>query len=101
MENINLEPVVSAAVTLLAAVITTFLVPYIKGKISEQQYEKLLEAVKTAVAAAEQLFSEAKSGPDKKQYVQELLTAQGFDVSEEKIDAMIEASVGRINGVEV
>ena len=101
MDNINLQPVISAAVALIAAVITTVLIPYIKGKISQQEYDKLIEAVRIAVAAAEQLFTSPQSGADKKQYVQEFLAAQGYDVSDQEIDTMIEATVGKINGVEV
>ena len=101
MDNINLQPVISAAVALIAAVITTVLIPYIKGKISQQEYDKLIEAVRIAVAAAEQIFTSPQSGADKKQYVQEFLAAQGYDVSQQEIDTMIEATVGKINGVEV
>ena len=77
------------------------MIPYIKGKISQQQYDKLMEAVRIAVAAAEQIFTSPQSGADKKQYVQEFLAAQGYDVSQQEIDTMIEATVGKINGVEV
>ena len=101
MDNINLQPIISAVIALIAALITTFLIPYIKGKISKQQYDRLLEAVRIAVAAAEQLFTSPQSGADKKQYVQEFLAAQGYDVSDQEIDTMIEATVGKINGVEV
>lgn len=101
MDNIDLQPIVSALTALIAAVITTFLVPYIKGKISRQEYDRLMEAVRIAVAAAEQLFTSPQSGADKKQYVQEFLAAQGYDVSQQEIDTMIEATVSKINGVEI
>lgn len=101
MDNINLQPIISAVIALIAAIITTVLIPYIKGKITQQQYDRLLEAVRIAVAAAEQLFTSPQSGADKKQYVQEFLAAQGYDVSDQEIDTMIEATVGKINGVEV
>ena len=101
MDNINLQPIISAVIALIAALITTFLIPYIKGKISKQQYDRLLEAVRIAVAAAEQIFTSPQSGADKKQYVQEFLAAQGYDVADQEIDTMIEATVGKINGVEV
>lgn len=101
MDNINLQPIISAVIALIAAIITTVLIPYIKGKITQQQYDRLLEAVRIAVAAAEQLFTSPQSGADKKQYVQEFLAAQGYDVSQREIDTMIEATVGKINGVEV
>ena len=101
MDNINLQPIISAVIALIAALITTVLIPYIKGKITQQQYDRLLEAVRIAVAAAEQIFTSPQSGADKKQYVQEFLAAQGYDVSQREIDTMIEATVGKINGVEV
>ena len=101
MENINIQPVLNALMTLMAAVITCVLVPFIKSKLTKQQQDKLLELVKIAVSAAEQIFSQAKSGTEKKQYVQEFLISKGYDVSKPEIDAMIEAAVSRINGVEV
>ena len=101
MENINIQPVLNALMTLMAAVITCVLVPFIKSKLTKQQQDKLLELVKIAVSAAEQIFSQAKSGAEKKQYVQDFLVSKGYDVSEPEIDTMIEAAVSRINGVEV
>ncbi len=101
MENIDLQPVISAAVALMAAIITTVLVPYIKGKLTQQQYDRLLEAVRTAVAAAEQLYPQENSGTDKKLYVRRLLSERGYDSFKPEIDAMIEAAVSKINGVEV
>ena len=101
MENINIQPVLNAFITLIAAVITCVLVPFIKSKLTQQQQDKLLEWVRVAVAAAEQIFSQAKSGAEKKQYVQDFLVSKGYDVSEPEIDTMIEAAVSRINGVEV
>ena len=101
MENINIQPVLNAFITLMAAVITCVLVPFIKSKLTKEQQDRLLELVKIAVSAAEQIFSQAKSGTEKKQYVQEFLISKGYDVSKPEIDAMIEAAVSRINGVEV
>lgn len=99
--NIDFQPVISALMALLAAVITSVLVPYLRNKTTQQQRDKLLEWVRIAVSAAEQIFSQAKSGTEKKQYVQELLVSKGYDVSEPEIDAMIEAAVSRINGVKL
>lgn len=101
MMNIDFQPVISALMALLAAVITSVLVPYLRNKTTQQQRDKLLEWVRIAVSAAEQIFSQAKSGTEKKQYVQELLVSKGYDVSEPEIDAMIEAAVSRINGVKL
>lgn len=101
MESINIQPVLNALITLMAAVITCVLVPLIKNKLTQQQQDKLLEWIKIAVSAAEQLFSSPQSGAEKKQYVQEFLVSKGYDVSNTEIDAMIEAAVSRINGVEV
>ena len=101
MENINIQPVLNAFITLMAAVITCVLVPFIKSKLTKEQQDKLLELVKIAVSAAEQIFSQAKSGTENKKYVQDFLISIGYDVSKPEIDAMIEAAVSRINGVEV
>ncbi len=97
--NFDFQPVISAVIALIGAIITTVIVPYIRSKTTQQQRDELMKWVQIAVAAAEQLFPAAKSGRQKKAYVQKFLTGQGYDSADPEIDTMIEAAVSKINGV--
>ena len=47
-------PIIEAAIALLAAIITYFVVPFIKSKTTEAQQQKLEYWIKAAVRYAEQ-----------------------------------------------
>jgi len=94
---IDITPVINAVIAIIAAVITAFLVPWIKSKTTEQQRKEIGAWVKIAVAAAEQLYKGAGRGAEKKAYVIKFLKKNGFTVDTEAIDAMIEAAVQQLN----
>lgn len=93
---IDLTPVFQAAVALIAAVITVFVIPYIKGKTTEQQREQVSNWVRVAVTAAEQLYTGSKKGTEKKAFVLNFLTELGLTVDEAALDALIEAAVHKL-----
>lgn len=66
---INLTPLVNAFIVLLGAVITAFLVPYIKRKLNEAQLNELAKWVEVAVKAAEQIIKGTKVGQERKEWV--------------------------------
>lgn len=70
MENINITPIIEIIIALIGAVITYFLIPYIKTKMTENQFEYLEGIVKTAVYAAEVLFNGDGRGTEKREYVE-------------------------------
>lgn len=84
-----------AVIALVAALITAFLVPYIKSRTTAQQQATIAGLVEVAVAAAEQLY-ESGQGEAKKSYVVTWLQAAGVEV-DDTVDAMIEAAVYAIN----
>lgn len=90
---IDLTPIVQAGVILLGAVITTFIVPYVKTKTSKEQRDQLAAWTKIAVTAAEQIYSGVGRGYEKKQYVLEFLKTKGYSIDLDEINALIEASV--------
>lgn len=90
---INITPVLQAVVGLCAAVITTFVVPYIKSKTTAEQQKKANAYVKIAVTAAEQIYNESDQGDKKKAYVLTWLANHGIAIDEDELDAMIEAAV--------
>ena len=50
---IDLTPIFQALIALVAALITAFLIPYIKTKMSTEQQENLVQLVEFSVLAAE------------------------------------------------
>lgn len=65
----NLFKVIMALIPVFGAIITGFVVPYLKTKISATQIEEIIKWVTKAVQAAEVLFDAPKSGEAKREYV--------------------------------
>ena len=93
----DLTPIVNAVITLIAAIITTFLIPWIKSKIDAAKLAQIVEWVGIAVRAAEQIYNESGMGEKKKQYVLDFLASKGFTLDPDSINAMIEAAVKELN----
>ena len=90
--QIDLTQIILAIITLIGALISRYLIPFIKSKLDDRQTEALNAIVRVAVFAAEQLF-ESTEGKAKKQYVLNLLKDNGYDVDSAVVDALIEATV--------
>lgn len=94
---IDITIIIEALIGILVAIITTFIIPWIKEKIDTERYEKAKSAVVIAVKAAEQIYRETGLGKEKKAYVVDFLRDKGFVFDEEYIDCMIEAAVLELN----
>lgn len=94
---VDITPIVNAVIALIAAIISAFLIPWIKANTTEQQRQTILELIKIAVAAAEQIYEGEGRGEEKKQYVLNFLTSKGIAVDDEAINAAIESYVQQIN----
>lgn len=92
----DVTPIINAAVALLAAVITAFVVPWIKRNTSQKDREELLKWVEIAVAAAQQLYHKL-SGEERKAYVVCFLAGLGYSVDDAALDAAIEAAVLKLH----
>lgn len=93
----DFTPVFEAVAALVAVIITTILVPYIKSKTTTQQQQQINAWVKIAVAAAEQTLKGSGRGAEKKEYVLLWLEQHDIHLDEDSIDAMIEAAVYELN----
>lgn len=98
--DVDITPIMQAVIALVSAVITVFLIPYIKTKLNEAQRKRIKEYIDTAVMAAEKLFPSVngeKLGEEKLQYVADYLKSKGieFDVGDvyDDIRIMIESAV--------
>lgn len=85
-------------VALLSAAVTTFLIPYLKQRLTEEKQKRLLFWVQTAVRAAEQLFG-SSAGKQKKEYVVAFLLSKGIVFDVDEVTAMIESEVYKLTGV--
>lgn len=90
---IDLTSILSAAVVLVSAVLTVFLIPLIKRKVDAEKLDNIREWVGIAVCAAEQIFRGSGLGAEKKSYVVSFLHDHGFTVDAEELDTLIEAAV--------
>lgn len=93
----DLTPIFQAGILLVAALITTFLVPYIISKTTQQQRETISYLAQTAVAALEQTIKGTKMGSEKYAKAIQYFKDRGYnlDVAEirQQIDMEIEKQV--------
>jgi predicted outer membrane protein len=82
---IDATAILELIITILAGVVCTYLIPYLKQK-------RLTWLVSTAVAAAEQAMKDS-TGAEKKEYVIKWLANRGITYDSDKIDAVIESAV--------
>ena len=92
----DLTPIFNAVIALLAALVTAFVIPWLKRKTSAQEREELLRWVEIAVAAAEQIW-DSTQGEEKKKAVLAFLREKGFTFTESEIDSAIEAAVLKLH----
>lgn len=90
--TIDLTQIILAVITLISGLVARYVIPWIKGKLNDQQAEAMNGIVRVAVFAAEQLFNSTE-GKAKKAYVLNLLRDNGYDIDSATVDALIEATV--------
>jgi len=93
----DMTPIAEAVIALVLALITAFVIPYIRSKTTLSQQAKLQSLVTIAVKAAEQIFTGTGLGEKKKAYVLQWLKDRGVTVNMDKLDAMIESAVYELN----
>lgn len=96
MFEMNWEAVIELAIFVLAALISMYVIPWLKTKLGEAQYNALWERVCMLVQAAQKLFpkiDEIKTGAKKNAYVKERLTEDYGVTVTPAVEAMIEAAV--------
>ena len=94
---LDITPIVEAILALVAVVITSIVIPYIKKRTTTEQQKEIVAWVKIAVAAAEQIYVGTGRGPEKKMYVVEWLADRNISIDTNEIDALIESAVYELN----
>ena len=90
---IDLTPIVNALITLLGLLLTTFLIPWIRVKVSAEKLEQVKKWTSVGVKAAEMIYRESGMGEAKKKYVRKFLESKGYKLDIDTVDALIEATV--------
>lgn len=90
--------IIEAAVTLISAIVTCFLIPLVKSRLSAEKKEKLEFWIEAAVKAAEQIFKGIeKSGTQKKEFVVQFLLSKGLVFDIDEVTALIEREVYKLS----
>ena len=93
--------ILKLVLSICTVVITAYVVPFIKQKISDKKYEKLVQFVQTAVEAAEQEIKGTGLGKEKKlrvvEFAKDYLNEHGIDISGDQLNDLIEAIVYEMN----
>ena len=96
MNMIDITPIVNAVIALLAAIVSSVVIPWIHTKIDDAETAQFLRWVEIAVAAAEQLYHTA-DGEAKKRYVLDYLTQKGYELDARDVNNAIEAAVLKLH----
>lgn len=96
MNNITFD-VLKIVISVCAALITVYAVPYLKALKEDSRYESLVDMVEVAVRAAEQTFKQSGQGAQKKEevlnFISEYMTTHGLSISSYQLNQLIEAAV--------
>ena len=90
---IDITNIISTAIALVLALISTFLIPWLKNKVDAEKFEQIKEWTRVAVQAAEMIYNGVGRGEEKKTYVINYLNEKGFKIDTATIDALIESAV--------
>lgn len=85
---VDLTPIILAIITIIGALVTYKLIPWIQTQTTADQYELLLTTVRILVYSAEQMKLKGII-EDKFGYVQDQLALKGFAVDLNAIQAMV------------
>lgn len=89
-------------IPVIGAVVTYFVVPYLKAALGGVKLEQYREWARLAVKCAEMIWKETGHGADKKSYVSEFLdrmfNSKKMLLTEEQINVLIEAAVQELPG---
>lgn len=96
MEDITLM-ILKVVVSVCAALITVYVVPYLKTLRQDKRYASLMDMVEVAVKAAEQTIKEPGQGDYKKAeviaFVSDWMMEHGIKISQDELSQLIECAV--------
>ena len=90
---IDLTSIIMAVIGLIGAVVSAFLIPYLKNKLTSEQLSQAAFWVDIAVEAAEMIYVGSGRGAEKKEYVLKFLEDKGFTFNPGEVETLIEGMV--------
>ena len=91
MNTIDITPIVNAALALIGAGVSVFLIPWLKKQTTEAQRKELTAWVKIGVAAAEQLYVGQGRGEEN------TFSTENWNRPEEEVQALMSLLVSAIH----
>ena len=89
--------ILKIVISVCAALVTVYVIPYLKTLKEDRRYAQILDMVEVAVRAAEQTIKGAGKGIEKKEKVENIIYAwlmeRGIEISTEQINQLIECAV--------
>lgn len=100
MEAETFVKVALAIASLCSVMITGWVVPWLKSKIGEQEFAKLLAYIRVAVRCAEQIYT-PEQWQEKKRYVMQYIknligTTINVKLTDEQLDSVVEGIVNEV-----
>ena len=96
---IDLTPIMQALVSLMAALITIYFVPWLKTVTTEEQQTKIAKWVKIAVYAAEKMYGDGE-GTKKLEYAKGILAEHGIELDYNTLIALVDSEIKKMELLE-
>ena len=101
MNTYDLTPIIQIVIILIGTIITSFLIPWIKSKTTQEQWWTVQNIAKVAVYAAEVLYKGSGRGQEKLEYVmtyiKEFCSEKGIYFNNDAIRQIVENMVKSMN----
>lgn len=99
--TINWFEIFGAIITILCALITRFIVPWVKEKIEASRYKNIMDKIIDAVHGVEEIYKQSGMGETKKQevinYISMYLLKKNIRLSDEEIELLIHSAVCQLH----
>ena len=96
---LDLTKLAQAVISLAAGIVSLYLVPWLRSKLTNEQLSKAKSWVQIAVYAAEKLYG-AGNGDQKLAYAEEILRKHGIRLDTATLKAMIDAQIKEMENME-
>ena len=100
MNTYDLTPILQIVIVLIGTIITSFLIPWIKSKTTQEQWWTVQNIAKVAVYAAEVLYKGSGRGQEKLEYVmtyiKEFCSEKGIYFNNDAIRQTVENMVRKM-----
>lgn len=98
--NDVLFTIVQVIVIIVSILFVRFVIPLLKEKLNQKQYEQIKALVNDAVFAVEQLIGAGKGSEKKEEvitFVMNYIVAKGINITRKQVDILIESAVFVMN----